>query len=421
MSAWRADRFPEMDAEIIAVGSELLTPKRIDTNSLFLTEQLNNLGVEVLRKSVLGDDLARLTAGIAEALGRVDLLVLTGGLGPTEDDLTREAVAAAIGRGMTRNEAILDQIRARFARFGRKMAATNHKQADVIEEAVKLENPNGTAPGQWVDHNGRIILLLPGPPGEMKPMFLNECLPRLKERVPRLFIRTKVFRVSGMGESDLDQIISPAYMPYTNPVTTVLAAPGDIEIHLRARCDDAGEAQRLVDELGAKIEALLGDRIYSTNGDALEVVVGGQLSRRSATLAVAESCTGGMLGARITEVPGSSNYFLGGFQVYATEMKSRLLGLDAAMVREHGAVSEAVAQAMAVQARERTGATFALSVTGEAGPESSSPGVDVGTVWIGLAAPDEVTAQMFRFPGNRARIRGFAAQTALNLLRRKLL
>jgi nicotinamide-nucleotide amidase len=409
-----------MTAEIIAVGSEMLTPQKVDTNSLWLTDQLNLLGVDVTQKSVIGDDQNRLAAAIAAALDRTPLVLLTGGLGPTEDDLTREATAQALNCALIHDPAILDAIESRFASFGRKMAPINKRQAFLVEGAERLDNPNGTAPGQWLAFEGRMLALLPGPPGEMKPLFLSQVLPRLQVLLPPRALRTRFYRVAGMGESDVDQLIAPVYKPYENPVTTILAAAGDIQIHLRSFCATKDEAEALVAELGAKIEALLGNRIYSRNGDPLEAALGVLLRERKATLAVAESCTGGLLGGRITEAPGSSAWFLGGFQVYGRAMKTRLLGLDEKLVEKEGVVSEAVAIAMAESARDRTGATYALSVTGEAGPESATPGIEPGTVWIGIATPDGVEAKLHRFPGNRARVRAFAVQSALNLLRLRL-
>lgn len=409
-----------MNAEIIAVGSELLTSERVDTNSLWLTHRLNELGVEVTQKSVVGDDRDRLSVAIAGALERAPLLILTGGLGPTEDDITREAVAQALHRRLLFSAEICEWIEELFASRGRKMADVNKRQAFLIEGAEQLPNPNGTAPGQWLDLPGGMIVILPGPPREMKPMFEDSCLSKLRERLPKLHIQTRFYRVAGLGESDLDALISPIYKPYANPVTTILAAEGDIQVHLRARGDSEEAAEALAAELGEKILAELGDRVYSTNGEPLEAAVGHMLLARAATVAVAESCTAGLLGGRITEVEGSSAWFLGGFQVYGTAMKIRLLGLDEKGLNEQGVVSEATAMAMADAARERTGATYALSVTGEAGPTSGTPGVEPGTVWIGLASPDEVVAKKFLFPKGRQRVRRFAVQTALNMLRQKL-
>ena len=410
-----------MDAEIIAVGSELLTPQRIDTNSLYLTEQLNALGVEVVAKAVLGDDRPRLAEAVRAAVARSDILILTGGLGPTEDDVTRDAVATALERRQVFHPEILEAIERRFQRLGRRMADINRRQAFLIAGAAALPNHNGTAPGQWIEHSGRVIILLPGPPPELQPMFSEYCLPRLREALPAEVIRTRVLRVAGMPESDLDQRISPVYLEYRNPVTTILAAPGDIQIHLRARSSSEAEAERLLEELAGKIEALLGENIYSRDGAPLEAVVGELLRARAATLSVAESCTGGLLGERITSVPGSSDYFAGGFLAYTDRMKIELLGLDEQLLSEHTAVSEQVAAAMAERAQQRTGSTFALSTTGIAGPGGGTEAAPVGTVFIGVASPRGCRAHRYRFLGNRDRIRTLTAQNALDLLRRAII
>jgi len=409
-----------MEAEIIAVGSELLTSQRVDTNSLFITDQLNALGVEVRRKMVVGDDRDLLTASIREALARVEIVILTGGLGPTEDDLTRDAVAAATGHKLVFREDLRAAIAERFQRMNRKMAENNLRQAYAVEGAEPLANPNGTAPGQYLEYENRIVMLLPGPPHEMKPMFTTHCLPRLSLRVPAQVIRTRFYRVAGMGESDLDQLIAPVYTKYTNPVTTILAAPSDIQIHLRARCATAEEAEALLAEVGPPIEALLGDRIYSRNGESLEAIVGTMLNARNATLSVAESCTGGQLGQRITSIAGSSKYFVGGFLLYNDFTKELLLGVARDLIDKYTSVSEEVARAMAEAARSRTGSTYAISVTGEAGPESAS-GALVGTVILAIASPDRLTeVRRLQLPGDRSRVRTFAAQAALDFLRRKL-
>jgi len=408
------------DAEIIAVGSEMLTSQRIDTNSLYLTDQLNGLGVEVRRKLIVGDDRTLLTAAVRQGLEYAGIVILTGGLGPTEDDVTREAVATALGRPLLFHQEICDAIEERFRRRQRKMAEINKRQAYVVEGAEILANTNGTAPGQWIEHEGRLVVLLPGPPGEMKPMFAAECLPRLIKRLPTQVIRTRFYRVTGLTESDLDALIAPVYTKYENPSTTILASPGDIQIHLRARCETVEEAERLLAEVGAPIEKLLGRHLFSLTGEPLEVIVGNLLRDRQATLSIAESCTGGMLGERITSMPGSSSHFLGGFVTYSDILKVELLGVDPELIEKHSAVSNEVACAMALGARVRTGSTFALSVTGEAGPESGS-GVPVGTIFVGFAGPDATDAIRFAMPGDRPRIRGFATQAALDLLRRRLL
>jgi nicotinamide-nucleotide amidase len=412
---------PPVDAEIIAVGSEMLTTQRLDTNSLFLTDQLNALGVEVRRKLVVGDDRARLAAAARQALLNAEIIIFTGGLGPTEDDLTREAVADALDRPLVFHQHLSDAIEERFRRRQRKMAEINKRQAFLIEGAEALPNPNGTAVGQWIEQDGRVVILLPGPPGELKPLFVKECVPRLARRLPGQVIRARFYRVTGMTESDLDQLIAPVYSKYTNPATTILASPGDLQIHLRARCPSEEEAERLLAEVGGPIEERLADRIFSRNGDSLEAVVGALLRERNATLAVAESCTGGMVAERITSVAGSSDYFLGGFLVYSNLMKENLLGVDASLIEGHTAVSKEVACAMAEAARSRTGAVYAVSTTGEAGPESSTPSPP-GTVYIGFAGPGgPPEARRFNFPGDRTRVRMFAAQGALDYLRRRIL
>jgi nicotinamide-nucleotide amidase len=409
----------QFDAEIIAVGSEMLTSQRIDTNSLYVTDLLNSLGVEVKRKLVIGDDRALLTDGVRDALPRVKILILSGGLGPTEDDLTRDAVAQAMGRRLLFRQDLCDAMEARFARRGRVMAEINKRQAYLIEGAEVLPNPNGTAVGQWIEHDGRLVLLLPGPPGELKPMMANECMPRLERMLPKQVIRSRIYRISGLTESDLDQLIAPVYSKVTNPVTTILAHFGDMQVHLRARCDTAEEAEQLLAQIGDPIEALLGDRIYSRNGESLEELIGKLLTERGETLSVAESLTGGMVGDRITSVAGSSKYFVGGFLVYNDAMKHQLLGVDRELLIKHSAVSEEVARAMAEGARARTGSTYAVSTTGEAGPGNNS-GAPPGTVFLGFAGPSESSARRFSFPAERSRVRAFATQSALDEVRRRL-
>ncbi|SPE34187.1 CinA-like protein [Candidatus Sulfopaludibacter sp. SbA3] len=409
-----------MNAEIIAVGSEMLTPERVDTNSLHLTAELNNLGVEVVTKCVIGDDRERLTDAVRRAISRSEIVILSGGLGPTEDDLTREAVADALDRKLLFRDDIADGLERRFAQMKRKMAEINKRQAFVIGGADVLPNDRGTFPGQWVEESGAVIILLPGPPHELKAMFERQCLPRLKRLVPPLAIRTVFLRVTGMAESDLDQLIAPVYTKYRNPVTTILAAGSDLQIHLRARCGTIAEADALLAEVAGPIELLLGDRIYSRNGDPLDVVVGQMLRKQHATVSVAESCTGGMLGERFTAVPGSSDYFVGGFITYTREMKIELLGVPPEILQQFGAVSQETAEAMAAGARRRTGSTYALSITGVAGPKAGGESVPVGTVYVGLADAAGVLAVHRQFIGDRTRIRTFTCQMALDILRRRM-
>lgn len=399
-------------AEIIAAGSELLTASRLDTNSLFLTEQLNALGVEVVAKRVIGDDRARLADAVRHALSGAGIVLITGGLGPTEDDVTRDAVAEALGLGQAENADVVAWIEQIFARYGRKMAANNRRQANILDGAEILPNPNGTAPGQWITANGSIVMLLPGPPRELKPMFNAHCLPRLQALLPAMSIAIRHYRVTGMGESDLDQLIAPIYSPYANPVTTILAKPGDIDVILRARSATAAEAENLCARLGTEIEAALGDRIYSNDGRPLEKVVGDALVSRRETVAVAESVTSGMLAARLTDPPGSSAWFRGGYLVYSPEMKRQLIGEFT-----DDPVSEAVTLRLAAAAREKAGASWGVAVTGFAGPGGDRD----GEVWLAIAGPDGVASRQVRLLRERALVRSMAVQSALDWLRRRIL
>ncbi len=409
-----------MDAEIIAAGSELLTPHYLDTNSLFLTDKLNSLGIEVRFKTVVGDRRDDLAAAFRAALNRSGLILLTGGLGPTEDDLNRDVVAEVLGRPLREVPEIRQYIQERFARLGRSMPENNLRQALVPEGAEWLENKHGTAPGIWIEHDDHIIVLLPGPPRELEPMVESACLPRLDRVAAKERIKTRIYKIVGLPESEVDQRIAPLYKPYRNPATTILASPGTIEVRLRARASSEEEAETLLTELGDKIELALGDHVYSTKGESLEEVVALYLMMRQKTVAVAESCTGGLLAERLTRTPGSSNYFLGGAVCYSNELKTKLAGVPPALIDEHGAVSKPVARALAEGIRQRTGASMGVGVTGVAGPGGGSAEKPVGLVYVALA--DELGTQVreFRFPGPRDRIRLWASQMALEMIRRRI-
>ncbi|MEO8596055.1 MAG: competence/damage-inducible protein A [Candidatus Solibacter sp.] len=409
-----------MNAEIIAIGSEMLCGERVDTNSLYLTAELNRLGIEVVTKCVIGDDRDRLAAQVRESVRRSGIVILSGGLGPTEDDVTRDAVAVALDRKLAFDREIGEWLEQRFAAAKRKMAEVNKRQAFVIQGAQVLANDRGTAPGQWLEESGAVCILLPGPPHELRAMFERHCLPRIARIAPKQVIRTLFLRVAGMGESDLDQLIAPVYRNYENPVTTILAAAGDIQIHLRARCETEAEAEGLLAEVGGPIELLLGDRIYSRNGDPLHTVVGELLHRMAATVSVAESATGGMLGERLTSSPGSSAYFVGGVIAYSNEMKVELLGVLPETLAQFGAASKETAEAMAMGARRRTRSTYALSITGAAGPEAGDQNVPKGTMFVGLADAAGVISVQRQYLGDRQRIRAFTAQLALDVLRRRI-
>jgi nicotinamide-nucleotide amidase len=412
-------------AEIIAVGSELLTPFRQDTNSLYLTAQLNSLGVEVAFKTIVGDDHKHLAQAATVALARADILIFSGGLGPTEDDLTREAVAETLNLQLRRDPEILQAIERRFAEHGWKMSANNAKQADVIPGAIVLANANGTAPGQWIsgksDGKEKIVVLLPGPPHEMKALFEAAVLERLRSRVPQQFIATRVIKITGMGESACDARVAPIYKRFTDVNTTILAGPGEIQLHLRMQAASLQAAQQRVDELVEKIEDELGDCVYSDNGESLEQIVSYYLQMRNSTLAVAESCTGGLVAERLTSVSGSSRYFIGGAVVYSNDLKVHLADVPQDLLDDFGAVSEQVAKTLAEGIRKRCGTTLGLGITGVAGPTGGTAEKPVGLVFHALASENGTEIIKRNFPGDRARIRWFASQQALDMVRRKLM
>jgi nicotinamide-nucleotide amidase len=414
-----------VNAEIIAIGSELLTPFRQDTNSLYLTEQLNLLGVEVIFKTIVGDDREHLTGAASLAVSRAEIIIFMGGLGPTEDDLTREAVAGALGLQLHRDPLIIASLEQRFAARGWKMAPNNLKQADVIAGATVLPNANGSASGQWMsgkyEGRERIIMLLPGPPHELKALFEEQCLARLRAKLPPQSIATRELKITGLGESLCDARVAPIYKLYTDVQTTILAGAGEIQLHLKTRTASLETAQARVDELAEKIEEELGESVFSDNGDSMEQIVGYYLQMRDATLAVAESCTGGLLAERITSVSGSSRYFLGGAVVYSNQLKTAFADVSAQLIDKHGAVSTEVARALAEGIRRRTGATLGLGVTGVAGPTGGTDEKPVGLVFHALASATETEVLERRFPGDRKRIRRFASQQAMDMVRRKLM
>jgi len=410
-----------MRAELLAVGSELLGPLRAETNTLWLTDRLLEAGVEVAARVTVADDAALLESAFRSALGRADLVIATGGLGPTEDDLTREAAAAALGRGIHRDPAILDALKTRFARYLRQMAAVNEKQADVIEGAVVLPNARGTAPGQRLEQGGRLLFLLPGPPGEMMPMFTEQVLPVVRERAGGTVIRTRVLRIAAMAESDVEQAVAPIYKTFTNPRTTILGAAGQVELHLVAEGRSEAEAEERIEALAAGIRRALPGRIFSEDGRELPDVVAGLLRERALTLALAESCTGGLLSARLTEVPGASAFLERSLVTYSNRSKIEELGVDPGLVERVGAVSEEVAAAMAAGVRRVAGTDIGVGITGIAGPDGGTPEKPVGLVFVSLDGAAGTRVRRAVFPGGRERVRYQATQVALEMLRRGLL
>ena len=414
-----------MKSEIIAVGSEMLTPFRQDTNSLYLTEKLNEIGVAVAFKTIVGDRLKDLVNAIRAGLGRVDVLVLMGGLGPTEDDLTREAVAEALSLTLRRDASQVAALHARAATWRIAMPSNNLKQADILEGATVLPNANGSAPGQWLDTTfegyRKLVMLIPGPPHECRPLFDAECVPRLQAILPPRAIARRTLRAAMIPESQADKLLAPIYTDYKDVETTILAHAGDTQLILLCAKPTAEAARERVDELAGRMEETLDDWLYSSQGETLEQIVLYYLGLRQATLAVAESCTGGMIAQRLTSVPGSSRSFLGGAVVYSDALKTAFADVPPRLIAEYGAVSEQVAKALAEGIRLRTGATLGLGVTGIAGPAGATDSKPVGLVYMAVsdAQKNEVLSRTFR--GDRQRVREWTTQQSLDLIRKRLM
>lgn len=423
-----------MIAEIIAVGSEMLTPFRQDTNSLYLTAGLNDLGVSVAFKTIIGDSITHLTNAARIAIARADIVVFSGGLGPTEDDLTREAAAAALGLELHRNPAIITNLYKRYAARKLVMPPNNAKQADILDGAIMLANQNGSAPGQYLDTtvigsdgkaHRKIVILLPGPPGELKPLFDTQCKPRLAETLPPRHLAKRMLRMALIPESQVDARTAPIYQQYADVETTILAGSAEIQLHFLCAKPTLAEAQARVDELTEKIEHEMDDAIFSSNGESLEEVVLLHLGMRHLSLAAAESCTGGLLAQRLTAIPGSSRYFLGGAVVYSDTLKTTFAGTPADLIATHGPVSPEVARSLAEGIRARTEASLGIAITGIAGPGPGEPGPDadkpIGLVYVALADAEGTQVKEFNLTGDRERIRWWATQQALELIRRHLL
>lgn len=417
---------PIETAEILAVGSELLTPFRIDTNSLFLTARLNDLGIVLRGKAIVGDRKDDLVDRFRDALRRVDLVIATGGLGPTDDDVTRDAAAAVLGRTMAVEPEILSGIEARFARRQWRMPAINRRQAQVPEGAVVLPNAHGTAPGLVLsDADDRLLVLLPGPPRELQPMFETGLTPLLTGRTAGRRLHRRTIKITGRSESQVEEIAHPIYSRLSDEAlvveTTILATPGQIELHLSAAGADAAAIDARLDRGVSALAEALGDVVFSVDGRAIEAVVGEALRARAWSIAVAESCTGGMLGERLTDVAGSSSYVLGGVIAYDNRVKVRELDVPAALLEAHGAVSEPVALAMASHVRTRFGSDVGVGITGIAGPGGGTPAKPVGMVCVAVATPGRDQVRTFQFPGDREAVRRHATANALDMVRREML
>jgi nicotinamide-nucleotide amidase len=413
-----------MKAAFLAIGTELLGPDRVDTNSLRLAAVLARHGVELRRKVILGDSVAEIADEVRRMAADFSLILISGGLGPTADDVTREAVARALGRERTLDEAIVADIEAKFARWGRQMPQVNRRQGEVLDGATLIPNPRGTAPGmilteQGLSRQGATLFLLPGVPRELDGMVESHLLPWLAEHASGDARETRVLKVACVPESELEERIAPAYQEFDRESITVLAKPADITV--RATAGGAPEERRqLLDRMVERLAALIGDAIYAFEDTSLEAVVGRLLTEAGATVSTAESCTGGLIAERLTRTAGSSAYFVGAAVTYSNAMKQQLLGVSADDLKTHGAVSEPVARAMATGARERLGTDYALAVTGVAGPGGGSEEKPVGTVHLAVAGPDGVHHRRVLLPGDRERIRWQTSQVALEMLRRTL-
>jgi nicotinamide-nucleotide amidase len=425
MDRMSGGRPPIRTAEVIAVGSELLGSTRLDTNSLYLSERLSALGIELRVKSVVGDNRREVATLVKEALARVDLVILTGGLGPTDDDVTRDAVADVLGRGLREDPAIVERIAQRFARRGLRMPEVNRRQAMVIDGGVVLENAQGTAPGQLVELGDKLIVLLPGPPREVNPMIEALAAGPLgaKASGERLF-RGSLF-ITGRTESHVEEVTQPIYSTWlrdTPPIeTTILAAPGQIELHFVTRSADAQAAEAALARARGQILEVIGADVFSTDGRSMEVIVGERLRDRNLTISAAESCTGGLFLSRLTDVPGSSAYVLGGVVAYSNELKVDLASVTPELIRVHGAVSEPVAAALAEGIQARTGSSIGVGITGIAGPTGGTPQKPVGTVCAAVVGPGTVKwVKTYSLYGNRGMVKFQAAQAALDMVRRVL-
>jgi nicotinamide-nucleotide amidase len=414
-----------MKCEIIAVGSELLTPFRQDTNSLYLTEKLNEIGVAVAFKTIVGDRKRDLVNAVRTALGRADLVAVMGGLGPTEDDLSRDAVAEALGVSVRRDPQLIAALAARFAERRMVMTDNNLKQADIIEGASVLPNANGTAPGLWLDTkfagHRKLIMLVPGPPSECKPLFADECIPRLRQLLPVRHIAKRVLKATMIPESSADALLAPIYMTYKDVETTILAGNAEIQLQLFCAKPSLELAQQRVDELASKLEEALDMHLFASSDEKLEQIVLYYLELKQETLAVAESCTGGLLSQRITSISGSSRSFLGGAVVYSNELKTDFANVPPELIEAHGAVSAEVAEAMAQGIRRRVGSTIGVGVTGIAGPGGGTETKPVGLVYIAVSYGNKTESKECNFRGDRDRIRLWASQQALDMVRRKLM
>ncbi len=409
-----------LQCEIIAVGTELLMGHVANTNAQFLSKELATLGISVYHHTVVGDNPARLKDALARAQSRANLILTTGGLGPTYDDLTKQTIAEAFGRALYYHQPTADRITHFFQKFGRTPTENNFQQAMLPEGSTVLENSQGTAPGCFLEEGETMIAMLPGPPRECQTMFTEQLRPILTERSGEVIV-SRSLRIFGMGESAVESLLREEMEQMTNPSLAPYAGGLELELRITAKAKDEAAAAEMIAPVEARVKAVLGDQIYGVDVASLEEVCHGILLEKGLTIGTAESCTGGLLAKRLTDLPGASGHFLGSFVTYSPAAKTSLLGIPETLLQEEGTVSPVVAEEMAKHARVKLGCDLALSTTGVAGPGPDEKGQEAGLVYIALASDGHCFVKRIQV-GFRSRdqVRQTAAQYALDLLRRHL-
>ena len=413
-----------MKAEIVAIGTELLLGELDDTNATYISRELTTIGVDVHLRHTVDDDLARIVQVLGAAMRRSDMVITCGGLGPTPDDLTREAIAQVTNRALQAVPDAEQRLRHFFAQRHRTATENNLKQCQVPRGGRLLDNAVGTAPGILIEHEGCTLVAVPGPPPEMREMMTGHVLPYVLEKLHQqnqtpLFTRT--LRMADIGESALAEQLADVLDDHADPALALYASPGEVRLRISTKADSQAEANRKMSQIEQVIRQQLGEHVYGADGETMEVAVGHALLAAGATLAVAESCTGGLIASRITDVPGSSRYFLNGYVTYSNESKQRLLDVSPEIIEEHGAVSQECAHAMALGARKHSGADYALAVTGIAGPDGGTAEKPVGRVYIAVDDEQGGVIQQFDWPGTRSQFKQRVSQMALNLVRKRVL
>ncbi len=409
-----------MLCEIISVGTELLLGDIVNTNAQYLSQKISLLGFDVYHHSVVGDNFNRLIDQINLSRSRSDIIITTGGLGPTEDDITKEALSRALGVKMVLHNESLEKIKSYFDKTGKDMPNINIKQAYMLPNSIVIENDNGTAPGVIYEHEGNIFILLPGPPKEMVPMFNNKIFPYLKKKSNSI-IKSKTLRVVGIGESSLQDMLYDFMKKQTNPTIALYAKEGEVQIRITAKSEDENHVSSIIDESITKIKEILGDSIYGYDEESLEYIINKLLQHNNKTIAIAESCTGGLVSNRLTDIPNASRSYINGIICYSNESKINMLGVKKETLINHGAVSEETATEMAKGVKEISKTDIGLSITGIAGPDGGNEEKPVGLCYIGLTLNDKISTYKCLFNGNRQKIKWLASTKALDILRKNLI